>query len=48
MSSLTICLIICLITLLSYIIGKIPMGLTALLSMLAFVLTGCLVMLMVS
>ena len=42
MSSLTICLIICLITLLSYIIGKIPMGLTALLSMLAFVLTGCL------
>lgn len=42
MSSLTICLIICLVTMISYIIGKIPMGLTALLSMLAFVLTGCL------
>lgn len=42
MSSLTICLIICIATMISYIIGKIPMGLTALLSMLAFVLTGCL------
>lgn len=42
MSSLTICLIICLITMISYIMAKIPMGLTALLSMLAFVLTGCL------
>ncbi len=42
MSSLTICLIICLITMISYILSKIPMGLTALLSMLAFVLTGCL------
>ena len=42
MSSLTICLIICLITMISYILSKIPMGLTALPSMLAFVLTGCL------
>lgn len=42
MSSLTICLIICLITMISYIAGKIPMGLTAMLSMAAFVLTGCL------
>ena len=42
MSSLTICLIICLITMISYVVGKIPMGLTAMLSMAAFVLTGCL------
>ncbi len=42
MSSLTICLIICLITMISYILSKIPMGLTALPRMLAFVLTGCL------
>ena len=42
MSSLTICLIICLVTMVSYIAGKIPMGLTAMLSMAAFVLTGCL------
>ncbi len=42
MSSLTVCLIICLITMVSYIVGKIPMGLTAMLSMAAFVLTGCL------
>ena len=28
MSSLTICLIICLITMISYVVGKIPMGLT--------------------
>lgn len=42
MSPLTICLIICVLTMASYIWGKIPMGLTALLSMCAFLLTGCL------
>lgn len=42
MSTLTICLIICLLTMASYVWGKIPMGLTAMLSMVAFVLTGCL------
>ena len=42
MSNLAICLVICALTMVSYIIGKLPMGLTALLSMLAFVLTGCL------
>ena len=42
MNHLTICLIICALTMASYIWGKIPMGLTALLSMAAFVLTGCL------
>ncbi len=42
MSTLTICIIICVLTMISYIVGKIPMGLTAMLSMVAFVLTGCL------
>lgn len=42
MSTLTICIIICILTMLSYVIGKIPMGLTAMLSMVAFVITGCL------
>jgi len=42
MSPLTICLIICIITTISYIVGKLPMGLTAMLSMVAFVVTGCL------
>lgn len=42
MNPLTICLIICVLTMISYIWGKIPMGLTALLSMAAFILTGCL------
>ena len=42
MNHLTICLIICVLTMVSYIWGKIPMGLTALLSMAAFILTGCL------
>lgn len=42
MNSLTMCLIICIITSISYIVGKLPMGLTAMLSMVAFVLTGCL------
>lgn len=42
MSQLTICLIICVLTAVSYVISKIPMGVTALLSMLAFVVTGCL------
>lgn len=40
--NLTICLIICVLTMIGYIIGKWPMGLVALVSMLAFVLTGCL------
>ncbi len=42
MSHLTICLIICLLTMINYIVGKLPMGLTAMLSMVAFVITGCL------
>lgn len=42
MSTLTICIIICILTMVSYVIGKIPMGLTAMLSMVAFVITGCL------
>ena len=42
MNTLTICLIICVLTMASYIWGKIPMGLTALLSMAAFIVTGCL------
>ena len=42
MNTLTICIIICILTMISYIVGKIPMGLTALLSMAAFMLTGCL------
>ena len=42
MSHLTICLIICVLTMASYIWGKLPMGLTALLSMVLFIVTGCL------
>lgn len=42
MSQLTICLVICVLTMASYIIGKVPMGLTALVSMCAFIITGCL------
>ncbi len=42
MNQLTICLIICALTMISFIVGKIPLGLTALISMCAFVLTGCL------
>lgn len=42
MSSLAICLIICVLTMISYMVGKLPMGLTAMVSMMAFVLTGCL------
>lgn len=42
MTSLTICLIICVLTMISYVWGKLPMGLTALTSMAAFILTGCL------
>lgn len=42
MSSLAICLIICVLTMISYVVGKLPMGLTAMVSMMAFVLTGCL------
>ena len=40
--TLTICIVICILTMVSYIVGKIPMGLTALISMIAFILTGCL------
>ena len=40
MTSLTICLIICVLTMISYVWGKLPMGLTALTSMAAFILTG--------
>lgn len=42
MSPLTICLIICILTMISYVVGKLPMGLTAMLSMVAFIVTGCL------
>ena len=42
MNHLTICLIICVLTMANYIWGKIPMGLTAMISMAAFILTGCL------
>ena len=42
MNQLTICLIICILTAISYVTAKIPMGVTALVSMAAFVLTGCL------
>lgn len=38
---LTICLIICALTIASYAWGKLKMGTTALLSMVAFVVTGC-------
>lgn len=41
-STLVICLIISLITVISYILGKIPMALTAVISLAAFVLFGCL------
>ena len=39
---LTICIIICVLTMAAYVIGKWPMGLVAMVSMLAFVATGCL------
>lgn len=42
MSPLIVCLIICALTMASYVWGKIPMGVTALTSMAAFILTGCL------
>lgn len=41
-SSLTICLIISILAVISYIWGKIPMALTAVISLAAFVLFGCL------
>lgn len=41
MSQLVICLIICALTIISYAWGKLKMGTTAMLSMAAFVLTGC-------
>lgn len=42
MNHLTICLILSALTMVSYIWGKFPMGLTALVSMCAFIITGCL------
>ncbi len=42
MNHLVICLVISVLTMASYVWGKIPMGLTALVSMAAFILTGCL------
>lgn len=42
MNMLTMCLIICIITVISYVWGKISMATTAMLSLAAFVLTGCL------
>ena len=42
MTKLAICLIISVAIMISYIIGKIPTGLTAMLSMALFVITGCL------
>lgn len=42
MNQLTICLIICVLTTVSYMAGKVSMATTALVSMVAFVLTGCL------
>lgn len=42
MNHLTICLFISALTMISYVWAKFPMGLTALLSMCAFIITGCL------
>ncbi|MBQ9719406.1 MAG: hypothetical protein IJV64_01795, partial [Oscillospiraceae bacterium] len=42
MNTLTICLIICVLAVISYVWGKISMALTAMLSLAAFVLFGCL------
>lgn len=41
MSILTVCLIICILTVISYVWGKITMATTAMLSFAAFVMTGC-------
>lgn len=41
MSKLTICLIICLLTCLSYLWGKFTLATTAMISMMLFLLTGC-------
>ena len=41
MNTLTICLIICLLTIISYVWGKISMATTAMISIAAFVVTGC-------
>ena len=41
MNLLVICLIICALTVGCYVWGKLPMGAVALVSMIAFVLTGC-------
>lgn len=41
MSLLTICLIICVLTIAAYVWGKFPMGSVALTSMIAFIITGC-------
>ena len=42
MSSLTICLIICVLTIAAYIYGKPSLATVAIASMVAFVVTGCL------
>lgn len=42
MNTLTICLIICLLAIISYVWGKISMAMTAMLSLAAFVIFGCL------
>lgn len=41
MNELMICLVICVLTVISYAWGKLKMGTTAILSMVAFVVTGC-------
>ena len=42
MSTLVICLIICVLTVISYVWGKVSMATTAMVSLAAFVVTGCL------
>lgn len=42
MSTMTICLIICALAIISYVWGRISMATTAMISMVAFVVTGCL------
>lgn len=42
MNTLIICLIICTLTIISYVWGRISMALTAMISLAAFVMTGCL------
>ena len=42
MNTLTVCLVICVLAVISYVWGKISMATTAMISMAAFVITGCL------